>query len=66
MKKGTLIGSILGGLFGTGAVIGGAMFLEKRQAKKMTEEDPADVEYVMVEDTDSDGPADNEADTAEE
>ena len=65
MKKGTLISSILGGLFGTAAVIGGSMLLEKKQRAKMAEEDVSDaVDYVVVEDTDSDAPAD-EAETAE-
>ena len=65
MKKGTLIGSIFGGLFGTAAVIGGSMLLEKKQRAKMAEEDVSDaVDYVVVEDTDSDAPAD-EAETAE-
>lgn len=69
MKKGTLIGSILGGLFGTAAVIGGSVLLEKKQRAKMAEEAEEDVsdavDYVVVEDTDSDAPAD-EAATAEE
>ncbi len=65
MKKGTMIGSILGGLFGTAAVIGGSMLLEKKQKAKMAEEDVSDdFDYVEVEDTDSEDPAD-EAGTAE-